>query len=119
MTNQELLSRSNALQRAAEAVQTTRMRYAIQKNLREVQALIEPYQETLQQIAEEHGVENLEDPPEAFEDELEDLLAEDGGDPDVHTVPPQTLDREDEKGTDLPFEVVAGIDFMIAEPEES
>jgi len=47
MTNQDLLSRSNALQRAAEAVQTTRMRYAVQKNLREVQALIEPYQETL------------------------------------------------------------------------
>ncbi|MCS3611011.1 hypothetical protein [Salinibacter ruber] len=114
MTNQELLNRSNALQRAAEAVQTTRMRYAIQKNLREVQALIEPYQETLEQIAEEHEVESLEDPPEGFEEEIEDLLAEDGGDPDVHTVPPQTLDREDEKGTDLPMDVIAGIDWMIA-----
>jgi len=114
MTNQELLNRSNALQRAAEAVQTTRMRYAIQKNLREVQSLIEPYQETPQQIAEEHEVESLEDPPERFEEEIEDLLAEDGGDPDVHTVPPQTLDREDEKGTDLPMEVIAGIDWMIA-----
>lgn len=115
MTNQKLLNRSNALQRVAEVVQTTRMRYAVQKNLREVQALIEPYQETLQQIAEEHGVESLEDPPEAFEQELEDLLAEDAGDLDVHTVPPQTLDREDEKGTDLPFEVIAGIDWMITE----
>lgn len=114
MTNQELLNRSNALQRAAEAVQTTRMRYAIQKNLREVQALIEPYQQTLQQIAEEHEVESLEDPPEPFEDELEALLAEDGGEPDVHTVPPKTLDREDEKGTDLPMNVIAGLDWMIA-----
>jgi hypothetical protein len=113
MTNQELLNRSQALQRAAEAVQTTRMRYAIQKNLRDVQALLEPYQDTLQQLAEEHEVESLEDPPEAFEDELEDLLMEDAGDPDVHTVPPETLDREDEKGTDLPFEVIAGIDWMI------
>jgi len=114
MTNQELLNRSNALQRAAEAVQTTRMRYAVQKNLREVQSLIEPYQETLEQIAEEHEVEDLEEAPDGFEEELEDLLAEDGGDPDVHTVPPQTLDREDEKGTDLPMDVIAGIDWMIA-----
>jgi len=113
MTNQELLSRSQALQRAAESVQTTRMRYAIQKNLRAVQSLLEPYQDTLGQLAQEHEVENLEDPPEEFEDELEDLLAEDAGDPDVHTVPPETLDREDEKGTDLPFEVVASIDWMI------
>jgi hypothetical protein len=113
MTNQELLNRSQALQRAAEAVQTTRMRYAIQKNLRDVQAILEPYRDTLQQLAEEHEVEDLEDPPEAFEDELEDLLTEDAGDPDVHSVPPETLDREDEKGTDIPFEVIAGIDFMI------
>jgi hypothetical protein len=113
VTNQQLLNRSQALQRAAEAVQTTRMRYAIQKNLRDVQALLEPYQDTLRQLAEEHEVESLEDPPEAFEDELEDLLMEDAGEPDVHRVPPETLDREDEKGTDLPFEVIAGIDWMI------
>jgi len=113
MTNQELLNRSSALNRAAEEVQTTRMRYAIQKNLRDVQALLEPYQETLQQLAKDHEVESLEDPPEDFESELEDLLDEDAGDPDVHTVPPETLDREDEKGTDLPFEVIAGIDWMI------
>jgi hypothetical protein len=91
------------------------MRYAVQKNLREVQALIEPYQETLKQIAEEHGLDNLQDPPESFEEELEDLLAEEGGDPDVHTVPPQTLDREDEKGTDLPMDVIAGLDWMIGQ----
>jgi hypothetical protein len=52
VTNQQLLNRSQALQRAAEAVQTTRMRYAIQKNLRDVQALLEPYQDTLRQLAE-------------------------------------------------------------------
>jgi hypothetical protein len=91
------------------------MRYAVQKNLREVQALIEPYQETLKQIAEEHRLDNLQDPPESFEEELEDLLAEEGGDPDVHTVPPQTLDREDEKGTDLPMDVIAGLDWMIGQ----
>jgi hypothetical protein len=113
MTNQELLNRSNALQRAAEAVQTTRMRYAVQKNLREVEALLEPYQKTLKRIVEEHEVESIEDPPEEFEEELEDLLTEDAGEPGVHTVPPEVLDREDEKETDLPLNVIAGIDWMI------
>jgi hypothetical protein len=113
MTNQELLNRSNALQRAAESVQTTRMRYAIQKNLREVESLIEPYQETLQQIAEEHEVENLDDPPPEFEGDLEDLLAEDAGEMDVHSVPPSALTAEDERGTELPIEVISGLDWMI------
>jgi len=46
---------------------------------------------------------------------MSDLLAEDAGEPDVHTVPLETLEREDEKGTDLPMEVIAGIDWMIAQ----
>jgi len=65
---------------------------------------------------DDHGVEiNGTEIPEDedFRADLDDLLEQDAGDPDVHTVPPSTLDREDEKGTSLPMEVIAGIDFMI------
>jgi len=116
MTNSELLSRSNALQKAAERVQTTRMRYAVQKNLKAVERELEAYHDLLADLASEHDVDINGEVPndEAFREEVAGLLNEEAGDPDVHTVPPQTLDREDEKGTDLPFEVIAGIDWMIA-----
>jgi len=54
-------------------------------------------------------------PLEPLERPSEGRLAEDGGDPDVHKVPPKTLDREDEKGTDLPMNVIAGLDWMIGQ----
>jgi len=116
MTNQELLNRSQVLQRAAESVQTTRMRYAVQKNMRAAERELEAYNDLLADLASEHNVDINGGVPddEEFREELTDLLQQDAGDPDVHTVPPETLDREDEKGTDLPLEVVAGIDWMIA-----
>jgi len=113
MTNETLLRRAQALQQAAGRVQTTRMRYAIQKNLRATEALLEPYHETLRQIAQDYGLESFEEPPEAAQTELEALLAEDAGEPEVDTVPPGVLTREDERGTELEMEVVAGLDFMI------
>jgi len=116
MTNQELLNRSQVLERAAESVQTTRMRYAVQKNMKAVERELEAYNDLLVDLASEHDVDiNGEVPDDkAFREELTDLLQQEAGDPDVHTVPPRTLDREDEKGTDLPMEVIAGIDWMIA-----
>jgi len=116
MTNQELLNRSQALNNAAERVQTTRLRYAVQKNIRHVQQALKPYQETLNQLAEEHGVEmqgELNGTPEAFDEALEDLLSEDAGEVDIHTVPPETLDREDEKGTELDMQTISALDWMI------
>jgi len=113
MINEEALARNNALEKAADRVQTTRMRYAVQKNLREVQRLLEPYQETLQQIVEEHEVEDLQDPPEPAEEKINELLEEEAGEMEAHQVPPSVLDREDEQGTDLPMSVIAGVDWMI------
>jgi hypothetical protein len=35
--------------------------------------------------------------------------------PDVHSIPLSVLDTEDDKGSDIPLDVLASLDFMIDE----
>jgi len=129
MTNIELLNRRAALQQAANTFQTTKAKYAIQKNLGRVQSELEAYQETLQQIAEDKDPKTVEEtlnavlgqgnvPEEATEETVQDLtelLQQDAGTIEPYTVTEKVLDKEDDKGTDVPFQIVMALDFMIEE----
>jgi len=120
MTNGELLQRQNALTRAVQHVQSVRARYAIQKTLRNVEGALETYSEMLQEIAVEHGVDLSgggvpNDAPDEFREELEELLQMEAEEPEVHSMPLSVLDTEDDKGSDIPLDVVASLDFMIDE----
>lgn len=119
MTNGELLQRQQILQKASECVSTVRGRYALQKNLRKVEGALETYSEMLQELAQEHDVDLQgglsPDAPEAFRDDLDELLQMDTDAPDVHTIGGEVLEAEDEKGSDIPMELLAALDFMIDE----
>jgi len=119
MTNGELVNRHEALQRAADHVQSVRARYAVQKTLREFESSLETYRETLAEVAQEHDVDLSqgipEDAPEAFREDLEELLQMETDEPDVHTIDVGVLGTEDEKGSDIPLGVIADLDFMIDE----
>jgi predicted DNA-binding protein YlxM (UPF0122 family) len=129
LTTAEMLTRRMALQRAAQMAQTTRMKYAVQKNLKRTERSLEAYNETLQSIQAEEdvdpqklqgalnallfGQEMPEDVPGGLIEDLQELLQQEAGDPDVHSVPVEQLDREDDKGADFPFQIVSSLDFMI------
>jgi predicted DNA-binding protein YlxM (UPF0122 family) len=117
-----------ALRRAAEIAETTRMKYAVQKNLKRTERALEAYQEMLQDIQQDgtdpqvlqqslnallFGQEIPENASEELLQDLQELLDQDAGEIDVHTVPVHQLDKEDEKGADFPFGVVSQLDFMI------
>jgi predicted DNA-binding protein YlxM (UPF0122 family) len=114
-----------ALRRAAEIAETTRMKYAVQKNLKRTERALEAYQEMLQDFEQDpqllqqclnallFGQEVPEDAGDDLLHDLQELLDQEAGEIDVHTVPVHQLDKEDEKGADFPFAVVSQIDFMI------
>ena len=117
MTNADLLSRQKALQQAAQHFQTTRAKYAIQKTLKYVKNELEAYYDTLKEIAQDYDYDlqgGLEDAPDKFQEEVNALLSEEvQNEPNVHTMPESQLDKEDDKGSDIPFEVIAVLDFMV------
>jgi predicted DNA-binding protein YlxM (UPF0122 family) len=128
MTNADLLRRQMALRRAAEIAETTRMKYAIQKNLKRIERALAAYQEMLQDLQQDgtdpqvlqqylnallFGQEIPEGVDKDLIHDLQELLDQDAGEVDVHTVPVHQLDKEDDKGADFPFAVVSQIDFMI------
>jgi hypothetical protein len=119
MTNGELLDRQQKLQKAAEHIESVQARYAVQKTLRGVEQALETYWEMLQELAREHDIDLGEgvpdDAPQEFLDELNDLLEMEQDEPDVHSMPLEVLETEDEKGADIPLQVLAGLDFMIDE----
>lgn len=120
MTNQELLNRRHVLQVALQHVSTSRFKYAIQKNLKSVQQELEAYDETLKGLIQEHEVELTDegrvpdDAPKAFTEDLEELLGERVQEEvPVHTLDDAILDKEDDRGSDIPFDVLMALDFMI------
>lgn len=120
MTNGELLQRQNNLQNAIEHVQSVRGRYALQKTLRNVEQALETYREMLAEIAQEHEVDLSgggvpEDAPQAFVEDLDELLQMEAEEPQVHSMDLAVLETEDEKGSDIPLGVIASLDFMIDE----
>lgn len=119
MTNAELLERQQVLQEAAQHLQSVQARYAIQKSLRNVEQALSTYSEMLQELSVEHGVDLSggmpDDAPDEFVDELDDLLQMEQEEPDVHALPQDVLETEDEKGSDVPIEVIGSLDFMIEE----
>lgn len=120
MTNIQLLNRRHVLQTAIQHVQTSRFKYAITKNLKRCQSELEAYDDTLQGLIQEHEVELdagqiPDDAPAGFTDEMNDLLQADAGEPNVHTIPDDIFDKEDDRGSDIPFDVLMALDFMIEE----
>lgn len=122
MTNAQLLERQAALQAASEHVQSVRGRYALQKTLREVESALQTYRELLRELADENDVDmrelqegNTAELPDAFREGVEELLQMDEDEPDVHRIPLSVLDTEDEKGSEIPLDVIARVDFMIAD----
>jgi hypothetical protein len=121
MTNADLLNRRAALQQAIQVVQTTKMKYAISKNLKRVIDELDPYTETLQTLLKEHEVQLTkagglpEETPDSFQREFEELLSTEAGPIEAYRISDRVFDKEDEKGSDIPFEVVAALDWMIHE----
>jgi len=119
MTNAELLERQEKLQQAAEHIRSVQARYAVQKTLRGVEQALETYWEMLRELADEHDIDLQQgvpdDAPEDFVDELNDLLQMEQDEPQTHSMPLEVLETEDEKGSDIPLQVLAGLDFMIDE----
>lgn len=119
MTNAQLLQRKQALERAASVVETARVRFAVQKNLRRTTEELEDYQEALSGLLKSFDVELDEglpdDRPEEFDEELDALLETEVEEPTVHEIRVEDLDGEDERGADIPLQVLAGLDFMIVD----
>lgn len=119
MTNAELIERQQKLQQAAEHIRSVQARYAVQKTLRNVEQSLKTYREMLQELASDHDVDLGEgvpdDAPDDFVDDLEELLDMEQDEPETHTMPLDVLETEDDKGSDIPLQVLAGLDFMIEE----
>jgi hypothetical protein len=89
------------------------------KNLKKIQGELETYQDLLKELLNDHDVElskqgELPDnPPQEFSEDLQELLQSDGGDVDIVTLSPATLEKEDEKDTNISNELLIGLDWMI------
>lgn len=119
MTNAQLLQRKQSLERAAQVVETARVRFAVAKNLRRTSEELEDYQEALSGLVKSFDVDLdgglPDDPPEGFEGELEALLQTEVEEPTVNEIAVADLEVEDERGADIPLQVLAGLDFMIVD----
>jgi hypothetical protein len=124
-TNRELLRRLETLNRAAaeEEFTSTKVRYAVTKNLKRLERALSAYREEKKSLLEEHGVdlegikqegpeeegpEGAPDLPEEFIEEHEKLLqAEDGGEYEPYQVTEDYLDKEE-----IPMELMIDVDWL-------
>lgn len=117
-THATLLQRQQTLAQAANVFQTVKARYAITKNAKYIESELESYRETLKELMQEHDVEPQNDgtipndAPQAFYDDANELLQTET-ECRVHTITEDTLEKEDDKDSDISVEMLMQIDWMI------
>lgn len=119
VNNEELLQKSQVLNMAAsqEAFSSTSIKYGLSENIDRIEDSLETFREEAQEMAEEHDVEDMDQPesemPDEFVEELSNLQ-ETEGEFDPYFVPKEDLEAEEE----VPFQFIHSLKWMFKPKEQ-